>query len=63
MQNAAKLTQQAHDTLKNNATTDKGGHRVKAMNLLQQALNEINAGMAFDKGNVTAGEGKKKKQQ
>ena len=60
MHRAAKLSQEAHDLLKNEATADKGGHRIKAMNLLRQAINEINAGVEFDKANVTAGERKKK---
>jgi hypothetical protein len=63
MQHAAQLTQEAHDVLQNGATTDKGGHRVAAMKLLKQALAEINAGMEFDKANVTANEGKKRKKQ
>lgn len=61
MQHAAQLTQQAHDVLQNGASVDKGGHRVAAMRLLKQALAEINAGVEFDKENVTKSEGKKKK--
>ena len=31
-----------------NATADKGGHRVKAMALVTEAINEVKAGMEFD---------------
>lgn len=62
MNQAARLTQQAHDVLKNEATADKGGHRVAAMKLLKQAVDEINAGIEFDKTHVTGSEGKKRKQ-
>lgn len=30
------------------ATTDKGGHRAKALNLVNQAIVEVQAGIAFD---------------
>ena len=30
------------------ATPDKGGHRVKAINLVRSAIGEVNAGMSFD---------------
>lgn len=30
------------------ATPDKGGHRVKAMELVNQAIDEVKAGIAFD---------------
>ena len=43
-----------------NATLDKGGHRADAIKHLKAALAAIEAGMAFDKANVTKGEGKKK---
>lgn len=60
MVKAKDLTAQAHAVLKEGATTDKGGHRVKAMKHLQAAMAEIEAGIAFDKANVTKSEGKKK---
>ena len=60
MQNAKDLAARAHDVLKNNATTDKGGHRVAAMKHLQAAIAEIEAGIAFDKANDTKSEGKKR---
>jgi hypothetical protein len=31
------------------ATPDKGGHRVKAIALVNQAIAEVNAGMAYDR--------------
>ena len=30
------------------ATEDKGGHRVKAISLIEQATDEVKAGIAFD---------------
>jgi predicted metal-dependent hydrolase len=32
-----------------NATADKGGHRNRALNLISQAIAEINSGIAFDR--------------
>ena len=31
------------------ATADKGGHRVKAIGLVNSAIAEVNAGIAFDR--------------
>jgi hypothetical protein len=31
------------------ATADKGGHKANAMNLTSRAINEINAGIAYDR--------------
>ena len=31
-----------------NATTDKGGHRAKALELTRQAIDEVKAGIAYD---------------
>lgn len=31
-----------------NATADKGGHRVAALQLVQQAIDEVRAGIQFD---------------
>ena len=62
MHKARELANQAHEVLKNNATEDKGGHRVAAMKLLKQAVEEINAGIEFDKTHVTKSEGKKRNQ-
>ncbi|MGE0733130.1 MAG: hypothetical protein AB7G15_10950 [Alphaproteobacteria bacterium] len=33
------------------ATADKGGHRVRALNLVDQAIAEVNAGIRFDRRN------------
>jgi hypothetical protein len=41
------------------ATHDKGGHRVKALKLVQQAIGEVNAGMAFDNSHTGKMENKK----
>ena len=60
MVKAKTLTEQAHEVLKEVATTDKGGHRVAAMKHLKAAMAEIEAGIAYDKANVTKSDGKKK---
>ena len=31
------------------ATTDKGGHRARAMGLVNQAINQVERGIAFDR--------------
>lgn len=47
--------QSALDALKNaerelhQATSDKGGHRVKAERLVRQAITEVESGMRFDR--------------
>ena len=61
MVKAKELAAKAHEVLKEGATTDKGGHRVKAMKHLEAAMAEIEAGIAFDKANQTKNEGRKKK--
>lgn len=61
MVKAKELAAQAHAVLKEGATADKGGHRVAAMKHLQAAIAEIDAGIEFDKANVSKNEGKKKK--
>ena len=61
MIHAKKLCDDAFETLRDGATTDKGGHRVAAMKHLKAAMAEIEAGIAFDKANVTSGEKQKKK--
>ena len=60
MVKAKELADKAHEVLKEGATTDKGGHRVKAMKHLQAAIAEIEAGIAYDKANQTKSEGKKR---
>ena len=61
MQNAKDHAEKAHNSLKENATTDKGGHRMAAMKHLKAAIAEIEAGIAFDQANDTKSDGKKKK--
>lgn len=43
------------------AEHDKGGHREKALDLTQQAINHVKAGMHFDETHERKGEGIKKK--
>jgi len=45
---ALALLGQAKSKLQN-ATADKGGHRVKAIALINQAISEVEAGIAADK--------------
>jgi hypothetical protein len=47
MQAALKSLQQAKMQLEK-ATHDKGGHRVKALELINQAISEVKQGIAFD---------------
>jgi hypothetical protein len=48
MQDALDALQKAHRELEQ-ATTDKGGHRTKAMRLVRQAINEVEKGIKFDR--------------
>ena len=48
MHNALANLRQAKSNL-NNATTDKGGHRVAAMSHVDAAIAEVEAGIAFDR--------------
>jgi hypothetical protein len=47
MRRALEALQLAESTLKE-ASTDKGGHRVKALALTRDAIKEVRAGIAFD---------------
>lgn len=47
MRAALEHLQQAQEQLKM-AEDDKGGHRVKAEQHVQQAINEVNAGIQYD---------------
>lgn len=47
MEAAIKNLQEARDNL-NQATHDKGGHRVKAVKLINKAIAEVRAGIEFD---------------
>jgi uncharacterized protein YukE len=47
MKDALVQLQSALNSL-DKATADKGGHRVKAMELTRQAIDEVKAGIEFD---------------
>jgi hypothetical protein len=47
MEAALQQLRQAEEAL-SRATSDKGGHRVRALNLVRQAEGEINSGIHFD---------------
>jgi hypothetical protein len=47
MRAALKYLRAAHAELKD-ATADKGGHRVKAMELTEAAIGQVEKGIAFD---------------
>ena len=47
MKAALALLETAHAQLQK-ATPDKGGHRVKALELVGQAIEEVKKGIAFD---------------
>lgn len=46
MENALRSLEAAHDWLQR-ATPNKGGHRERALRLVEQAIGEVRAGMAF----------------
>ena len=46
MENALHALENAHNWLER-ATPNKGGHREHAIALVEQAINEVRAGMAF----------------
>jgi len=48
MQAARSSLQTARSELQK-ATPDKGGHRVKALSLVNSAISEVNAGIAYDR--------------
>ncbi|MBX7173314.1 MAG: hypothetical protein K1X72_20255 [Pyrinomonadaceae bacterium] len=50
MQKAKDNLQEALDNL-NKATADKGGHRNKAIDLVKEAIEQVNKGIAFDRKN------------
>jgi hypothetical protein len=47
MQAARRNLVEARQNL-SRATADKGGHRVRALRLIDQALSEVDAGIRFD---------------
>lgn len=50
MRNALEKLEDARKNLEN-ATADKGGHRVKALALVNDAIKEVKAGIEFDNKN------------
>ncbi len=50
MRAALQNLRQAKDNLQN-ATADKGGHRVKALGLINEAIAEVEKGIAYDNKN------------
>jgi len=46
---AARADLQTAKTELQRATPDKGGHRVRAISLVNRAISEVNAGIAFDR--------------
>ena len=49
MENALKALESAHDWLQR-ATPNKGGHRERALRMVEQAINEVRAGIAYSGG-------------
>jgi hypothetical protein len=49
MQNALSGLESAHDWLQR-ATPNKGGHRERALRLVEQAINEVRTGIAYSGG-------------
>jgi hypothetical protein len=60
MQAALQHLRQAAEELQK-AARDKGGHRAKALDLTQQAINHVQAGIQYDNTHNTKGEKKYKK--
>jgi hypothetical protein len=60
MQAALQHLREAAEELQK-ADKDKGGHRVQALNLTQQAINHVQAGIQYDNTHRTKGEKKYKK--
>lgn len=58
MEAALKSLDQAKESL-NKASEDKGGHRVKAIQAIDQAAKEIKAGMEYDRTHTSPDEKKK----
>ncbi len=61
MEAALHHLQQAAEELQK-AEHDKGGHREKALDLTQRAMNQVKAGMNYDRMHEGKGEGKRKPQ-
>lgn len=58
MKKALDELEDAKEALKK-ATPDKGGHRVKAIKLINQAVDEVNLGIKWDNENKSKDEKKK----
>ncbi len=58
MKKALTELEDAREALKK-ATPDKGGHRVKAIKLINDAIDEVNAGIKWDDENKSKDEKKK----
>lgn len=59
MQAAKAALLQAQQHLQN-ATNDKGGHRVTAMKLVEQALAEVETGISYDRANQSSMENQRR---
>jgi hypothetical protein len=51
--------QQARDSLQN-ATADKGGHRVRALRTINQAIAEVKTGIEYDRTHQSRNENQKR---
>jgi hypothetical protein len=51
MEAALASLQQAKDSLQQ-ATADKGGHRARAMKMVEDAIKEVKTGIEYDKANT-----------
>jgi len=60
MQAALQHLREAAEELQK-ADRDKGGHRVQALNLTQQAITHVQAGIQYDNTHRTKGEKRYKK--
>ncbi len=59
MEAALVALQQARDSLQN-ATADKGGHRVRAIKTVNQAIAEVKAGIEYDRTHQSRNENQKR---
>ncbi|MBI2392698.1 MAG: hypothetical protein HYV09_24140 [Deltaproteobacteria bacterium] len=59
MESAKDFLDKAHEKLEK-ATPDKGGHRVKAMKLIKDAIEEVELGIKWDNEHVSKEEAEKK---
>jgi hypothetical protein len=59
MEAALVALQQARDSLQN-ATADKGGHRVRALRTINQAIAEVKTGIEYDRTHQSRNENQKR---